>query len=1799
MKKIFFYFLFLTAFISCRNNANEVLLNYTSLGGVVPKETNFNFTFDEDLAPDSIVGIWQRTKYVEFSPDIKGEFKWISPKELVFSPVQKLSPATKYTAKITKNILKYVDNKKINIDDIDFQTENLSVETVKMYWTKNDKNQDIVKLAIAFSELIDIDDIDNNLILKYKGSKVKRTLDFTGKNTNLIFSLPDIQKSDDDLFYDLTLAKGILPVGGNLGTEEPFFEKVLLQSPYNLQITNVEAEHDGVQGKIKVLCSQKVQAKDVEKFIDLSPNIAYTIQHNEDGFDLLSNKFSLTEKYQFTLKKGMLGNIGGKLKSDFTKDVTFGNLEPEIKFEKDRSFYLSANGYKNVEAKIVNVKKVKVIISKVYENNLLTSRNNNEWFNTSENYYESYYDDYYYDDYYYYNYSDQVVQDIVFEKSYNTSDFEKIGENTLLKLDFTDKLKGYKGIYHIDIRSDDDRWLSDSRFVSISDIGMIVKNGETFMSVFTNSISTTNPLQNINLKVFGKNNQLAGEGTTDSEGYARITLINKDVPGFEPALVTAQINNDYNVLMLRDTKVNMNEFEVGGYRNTPNGLQTFIYPERDMYRPGETVNYACIVRNNQWDSPGNIPLKVEIRTPNGKLLSSYKKTLNNEGSFEAEFATSSSKLTGNYTINVFSSNDVFMGSKNIRIEEFMPDRIKVETTADKKIYQIGEKAKIKILAENLYGTPAANRNYEVDASFSRVRLSPKEFKQFNFEIKNKTENFAKIFKSGKTNNLGLVNEMLDIPNAYANMGKLQAVVYTTVFDETNRPVNTKNVLDISTQKDYFGIGVFDYYVATNKPVKIPLVAIDKTNKLSKGAKAKVQIIKHEYKNVLSKEGDYFKYNSQPYEKVVLEKEMILNSVQYLTYTPDLSGQYEVRIASVDNKKTYVSNVFYSYAWGSTSNSSFEVSNEGKIEMEFDKETYQVGDKAKVLFKTPFDGKILVTVERENVINHFYLQTKNRAAEYIFPTSEDYIPNAYITATLFKEHKQTEFPLTVAHGFKSMSVSSTDRKLKVEIKADKSTRSKSNNTITVKTEPNANLTIAVVDEGILQVSNFKTPNPFNYFYQNRALQVSSYDIYPYLFKEISASNAKAGDDGFDLTKRINPMLNNRVKLVSYWSGMLKADANGNATVNVDIPQFSGSLRVMVVAHKGNAFGNAETKIQVADPLILSSSIPRFFSPGDTAIITTTLNNTTNSVSNAVTAIKCSGPLKVVSNPKLTNSIEAKGETRVEFKVYVQKEIGQAKITITSQALGETFTEETDISIRPASPLLKETGSGFIDAGKKKSFQLANENFIKSSVDYKVIISKNPMVEFAKDLDYLVQYPFGCSEQTVSSVFPQLYYSEIANALYKQDKNTKEINNNINAAITKLKMRQIFNGGILMWDEMSQENWWVTIYTAHFLIEAKKAGYNVDQAFIDKTLEYIKNRLKSKETVNYYYDRGTKKQIAPHEVAYGLYVLSLAGKPDKSLMNYYKSKTDLLTADCQYLLAAAFALSGDKQKAKEILPNAYKPMQSDKQMGQSFYSPIRDEALALNALLDIDPNNSAVGEMAMHVSKNLRNSKYINTQERIFSLLALGKIAKKTNQTKIEAIITSNGKKITTYNDGILTFSTKDIVEGKLDIQVNGMGKLYYFYETEGISKDGSFKQEDNYLKIRKTFFNRNGAQISTNSLKLNDLIVVRLTLSSAYDGTIDNIAISDILPACFEIENPNTDEIPGTEWINNQTSPDYRDIRDDRINLFDNYYGNNAFNYYYVVRVVSRGTYQMGPVAAEAMYNGEYHSYSGGGRIIVR
>lgn len=1792
MKPVFHLLIFLlglfcvSTFIGCNSKYDlEASKNFDS---EVEQQQNLEFSFNKDLVPDSLLNRWDSTAYLEIKPAVKGAFKWNSTNVLVFSPAEAFAPGTEYTAMLTQKLFKH-SRKKYSMDNgpLHFHTAPLRVNSAHLSWTKA-KNQEnvVVQLDLGFNYSVSLNEAVSRLKLSCGGNPVTVNSWNSGNGKSLSLQFTPVNDKDEITPLQINIAKGIPVVGSKYISQMDTSFSTGIPSRYTLAVTGVTAQHTGNEGIITVSTSQPIVANSLKKLITLDPSVQFDVTVNDAGFTVTSNEINVTQMYQLNIAANLEGVFGGKLKNNYSEQVSFGKLRPSISFINSKGMYISSAGYKNLSLNIINVPLVEVSVIKVYENNL-------EHFMRRGESYDYHYDEAEREGSSFQYFDTQDVGDTIFHKTYETGKLPRQNAAHILHLDFEDRIKSYNGVYVIQVASKEHNWIQQSKVLAVSDIGLIVKEEKDNIYVFANSIKKATPLSDVSVSFVSTTNQKLYTAITDAEGVAVFKDIDKQSPGFKVGLVSAKKGDEFNFVWLAKTKIGTSRFDVGGRKPNETGLIAMIYSDRNLYRPGETINVSAIVRDEQWKNEADVPVKMKLVMPNGKEFATARKILNEQGSCETSFNPPVTAMTGTYVVELYSGNDVLLNSYNISVEEFMPDRMRVTLKTDKEQYQPGDNITAEVLADNLYGTPAADRKYQCEFNLSKGTFTSEKYTDYSFAIANEFK-FNEETRQGKTNNKGGATEVFKLEREMANAGLLNGNISSTVFDENGRPVHRYAHFAIHTQPLYLGIKCSEQYVSSRLPVTMSLIALDKDGN-PQAAEARVVVIKKEWHTVIQKSGSSYRYVSQSEERIITQQKLNVSaSGTNYAITPHESGEYEIRVFA-PGSESYVSKVLYAYGWNDTQYTSFEVNNEGNIEIKTDKKQYNAGDNVSVLFTTPFEGRMLVTLEREHLVKHYYLNTKNKSASLSFKADEELLPNVYVTATLIRPMDGSDLPLTVAHGFKSVAIAEKNYELPVKITSVEKSRSHARQTISLKTSPGAYVTIAAVDEGILQVKNFNTPDPYGYFYQKVALSVNSYDIYPWLMPESKSTLSSTGGDGAENANlRLNPMFVNRVKNVAFWSGVRQADNSGNVKYDIDIPQFSGDIRVMAVAYKNKGMGSSEKHIKVADPVVISTGLPRFLSPGDEVMMPVNLSNTTGKSANATISVKTTGQLNIKGSEQ-TVQIPAHGEKRLLFDVTAQPSTGAATVTVSVKAFDETFVDKTDIGVRPPVSLQKITGSGMATQNSTTRIPVSS-NFIAGSASGKLVVSKSPLVQFTKNLDELVNYPYGCVEQTVSSAFPQLYYADLVKSMNAVTDKALNPMYNVQQAINKVQAMQLGNGGLSYWPTGGEESWWGSVYACHFLLEAKKAGYEVSEHTVDRLEEYMKFKLYKKELMTFFYNGKLKKEVAPEEIPYSMYVLAMAGQPQQATMNYYKAHKELLTLDGKYLLAAAYALSGQPSQAKEVMPPAFSGEVPDHCFGGSFYSYIRDEALSLNVLLDIDPHNTQVGTIARQLSTGLAKERYLNTQENAFSMLAMGKIARMAYQTTASAIVTAGGKMIGSTQGEPIAVNLKSLLGQELSVRVNGKGGYYYFWEVDGIPANGSYNEEDSYIRVRRTFFDRYGNEIG-NTFRQNDLVVVRVSVEAEYDATIDNVAITDMLPAGFEIENARLNEMPKFEWIKEQREPDYKDIRDDRINMFTSVTRKRK-DFYYMARAVSPGTYKLGPVQADAMYDGNYHSYSGGGTVKI-
>jgi uncharacterized protein YfaS (alpha-2-macroglobulin family) len=1783
--------LVLSHFIISCGPGNSVQVESFSPTGNIERLTNFVVEFSEELAPLDIQDKWLDDEFIEFTPRIQGKFKWASASTLVFSPDAQLEPIQDYSAKISDKVL-FGSKLSPDFDTYNFHTPDFDVTSVDFFWT-NIPHQNYrlsVKANIHFNYAVDPSNLKNYLAVEKEGKSFPDVNIISEDESDVVaINFGEIVQTEKEQDFVITVKKGLKSILDKKGLIEDRTYKSDLPSISKLAITGLSSGFDGNTGWIEVSTTQTIDLDKLENYVKTEPEKKLTFFVNDNQFRIETDLDNI-QTIDLIIKKGLPGLYGGELEFDYEQTVSMVNVNPSINFADKKGKYLMIGGEKNLRANAVNISEAEVEVSEIYKNNLLHFLN-------SHSYYYDY--DYYNPSYYTGNYGKTI-----YTKKIKLDESENWLQSFNLNLSEALNQK-YKGIYIVNVHSADSRWIQDSKMLAMTDLGIISKSSKNEMMIFINSIATAAPVSNAQVDIISTNNQTILSGKTNSEGIIRFDNVEENIKGYSPRLIVVEKDNDFNYIDLNETRIETSRYDVGGRTQYNENFNTFIYSARNLYRPGETINLSAIIRGDKMELVQEIPVLIKIITPTGKTLNEFKKDLNKEGSFEIEFQMPGYAQTGDYVAEVYTGSKQIIGAYKFSVEEFVPDKIRVTVTNDKKAAVPGEYIEIDVDAEFLFGAKAAELNYEADFILKHKTFVSKNYPNFNFSNSSiSNPDFENLLLNGNLDENGHAALKYQIPENVFGSGIITGLAYVSVFDLTGRTVTRGTSFDIYA-KDYFiGVNAPGYYFGTNEKLNFPIIAVNKNDQIINNFKAHAKLIRYEWQTVLKKNysGQYY-YASEQKPMVEWERDVDLSDkLKDFSFTVEKSGKYELRI-SKQGSNDYQKKTFYAYGWGSSTASSFEVDKEGRIEIVFDKNEYQPGEKAKILFTTPFSGKLLVTLERNEVLDYRYVNVENKSAEIEFTLNDNHMPNIYITATLFKKHTTENMtPFLVGHGFASMKVVKNKNKLPVTIIAPEKIKPRTTHEIMIKTEPQKDIyvTLAAVDEGILQIKGYQTPDPYNFMYAKRSLRVNSYDLYKLLLPEIvSGSSSPGGDDMLleQLEKRTNPIKVNRFKLLSFWSGIKKTDSDGVVKVQIKIPQFNGDVRLMVIVYAGPRFGFAEEHIKVAEDIILEPQIPRFLSLNDTLVALVTIINTTDKKADVTVSLKVEGSLKVTSAKQKSISVEQNSTGQVVFSISAN-ELGAGKIFFETSGIANV-KEEIEIGVKPVSPLVVETGAGTIKAGEEINVKIPT-NFLKGTQHTSITISKFPAIKFAKQLKYLVGYPHGCIEQTVSKLFPQLYFEDMAKLVAPDFYKTTNPVYYVKEGIRKIESMQMYDGSMAYWQGGTQSNWWGSVYAAHFLIEAQKAGFKVSKSVLDKLLSYISKRAKSHDTYDYvsYVATGrTLRKIARKEILYSLYVIALAGKGDISTMNYYKARPHILASDTRYLLAGSFALMDKWNAYYEIVPNSYKPIYPEHQSGGNFDSEVRANAIILNVLLEVEPSSAQIPYILKYLAQ--KTESMYSTQERAFAFLALGKAAKQTSDSNVDVNIKSDGKSVGKFAGKDLTVKNDLLNSSSVTLNAGGSGEVYYFWNSEGIKINEKVKEEDSYMNVRRIYYNyKTGSEIRNNKFNQGDLIVCKISLTG-FERSAENIVISDLIPAGFEIENPRLNA--STELLWKPKFPmniEYMDIRDDRLNLFTKLERRTTMEFYYLLRVVNQGIYQLPVISAEAMYNREFHSYNGAGKVTV-
>ncbi|NOY77840.1 MAG: hypothetical protein GXO76_08225 [Calditrichaeota bacterium] len=1766
------------------NQGETVSVLRFSPQGSVERTTNFTVTFSKNIISESEVNKAVPQEAIYFEPNLPGKCRWIASNKLRFYPDIQLAPATSYTAIVSEKPIASHGFRLVGKRRFFFHTEPIRVVNASLVVKYLPGVRQSVNLVgtIEFNYKVDPQKAQKYIrITSGKGKKIPFRITTTSPDRVISLIVPNVPRGKKQKSIQLKVLPGLVCVGGGSGLAKTFQKPITLPGKTRLRVERVvPIRESNTQGRIRITFNIPVQLDSSQQFVSIRPAVKYRILC-EGNSSLILGNFTSDTSYVLTLRKGLRAIDGSTLPQDFSTTVQFKTItiRPQLDWV-GKGYYLPLGGSLNLGVSTINVRKLAIDVQKVFDNNLVYLLN-------SVNNLSDIYD---------YGWFDLKALGKEIEHFEKVVRYEK-NQEVVTPISVKKYLpEGKPGIYRIIARQSSHRWNRVARWVLVTNLGILAKKASNDLYVWVNSLSDLNPVADARVTVLSRNNQIIATQTTNSEGIAVFKNFTALSEGFTPYLITVKSGEDFSFLDLKNRQLSTSDFDVGGTRMLQNGYSAFVYPERDIYRPGETVHLATIVREKEIRVPTPFPVRLRILGPDEKIVNEQQKMLNEEGAAEFQATIARYLKTGKYTALILIGEKDEIGRTTFNVEDFIPDRMKVRLTTDRDAYQTGSEMKITVDAVTLFGPPASNRRVRAKIALENADFSPKQWRGFTFRDERKSfpgDYFD--FDEKRLDKNGRYVYRYHIPGNLNPPSGLRGILSATVLEPGGRGVTAYKSVLIHPADVYIGLRkVEPGYAKINSGTKMEFVVVSPDGKAIAKRPVRVEFYRIYWHSILKRVNGKYHYVSEKAESLVKKFSLVsAEKPQVFEVTPADYGKYRVVVR--DSKSRVSTSVtFYASGWGYAP---WAMDHPEKIEIGLDKKAYLPGDVARVQVRAPFAGRLLLTVERDGILFQKTYTLKGNTATINLPVKTSFEPNVYVSAHVIRSSLLLERNMPArAFGIAPLFVDTRAKRLAVRLTVPEKMHSKRKLTVKFHVLHTQNrptyVTIAAVDEGICQLTDFQPPDPMNYFYGKKRLEVKSFDMYSVILPEIKSQSSPGGGMVEAARKRqISPVGVTRVKPVAFWSGLIKTDRDGRGQVTFNIPRFNGSLRVMAVAFSENKFGSQKKNVRIRDAIVLTPTFPRFVASTDSFVVPVNVFNGTEEDGAFRIELSAKGPVKVVGSKRREMHL-AKGEEKaVYFDLKAKKTIGRIELYLQAQGNGAKTDRTVQIPLRPPVPFVTRSGSGTVTQDKPGEFRFPAD-YLPGTQSFSLTLSSFPAVQFGRSLQYLLHYPYGCVEQVTSTVFPLLYFSDLARVVEPALFRTNSADYYVNQGIARLEAMQLGNGKFSYWPGGDYVNPWGSIYASHFLIEAKKKGYDVSSRSYRLLLKALKGFARS------YTNEGRANY---ERSAYACYVLARAHQPDRATMLYLKNNLlPELPLYSRYQLAGAFGLTGDVQTALSLLPKKFTlPTGKTRESGGNLNSPIRAQAIILTVLAEIDPSNPAIPILVKELAKEAgKNGYWPSTQDNAFALIAIAKALKQNSRSAFTGHVQINGKQMATFDSKGGHFSSKEWDGRSVRIQIKGTGKCYYYWQAQGISSRLNIPEEDNDLIARRRYLTDKGNPLVYNTIRQGDLIVAEITIK-APDESLKNVAVVDMLPAGFEIENTRLQSREGIPWIGKQNyHPAYVDVRDDRLIFYGNFHAGKLYKFYYSLRAVTAGKFILPPIHAEAMYDPQKSSVASSGSVRI-
>lgn len=1396
--------------------------------------------------------------------------------------------------------------------------------------------------------------------------------------------------------------------------------------------------------------------------------------------------------------------------------------------------------------------------------------------NTSQTNSEDEYNDYYYEEDYYY------------EGDYTETDTQ---DDDLKEEEYWDNLTYRYRDYNYNWREREnpchDAYYNEDRIVSqnllASNLGVIAKQGTNNSYYFAvTDIITTNPEAKAKVTLYNFQQQEIASNFTDNEGL--VTIDAEKHAAF--AIVNKGQNTTY-VKLADGNSLSLSKFDVSGSK-LQRGIKGYIYGERGVWRPGDTLHITFMLNDATNPLPKRHPVKLEITDPNGKLV--YKNitadNLNNFYKFTVPTATEDQ--TGNYNAKIAVGGAVF--HKSLKIETIKPNRLKIKIDFENDILTSNSPLQGTLDVKWLHGAIGKNLKAEIKAKFSMSYSGFKNYKDYTFTDPTRqfsTEEINVFQGQVDENGFATINNTLEVgknapgmlnvqflARAFENGGDFSMDAFTKQYAPYESFVGLR-----SPKGNAYG----SFFTDENQTFDVAVV--DKDGKPVKRNKLKVKVYKIEWRWWWNSSYDNLSsYVSSTYHKPYLNTTINTDAngkgTLKLNIPDEERGRYLIRIEDpVSGHATGRTAYFYKNWWSKSGSADKEAAK--MLIFSADKEKYNVGETAKITFNSGSEGRALISIENgTEVIDYKWVKTKQGETVVNIPVTSDMAPNVFINISLLQPHAITANDLPIRlYGVIPMMVENPSTKLEPQIKMPDVLRPEQEFEVSVseKNKKAITYTVAVVEEGLLDLTRFKTPNAWSEFYKREALGVKTWDVYDDVIGAYSGSIDQVfaiGGDGSAAGGKNKKA--NRFKPVVTYLGPFTLKAGQTKTHTIKLPNYIGAVRTMVIAGNSEteAYGSTEKSVEVKKPLMVLASLPRKLSPGEKVTLPVTVFAMENKVKNVKISLKLSNGISIVGEQTKNLSFVKPDEQMTYFELDVSKAKGINTVEVIATGNGEKSTYKVELDVVNPNPITSKPIDKTIESKSTQTVEFSTFG-VAGTNSATVEFSTMPPMDFSRRLQYLIQYPHGCLEQTTSSVFPQLFLSDIFDLTYNKK---QDIQSNIEKGIKRLGHFQQPNGGMSYWLGESTANDWGTSYAGHFMIEAEKKGFVLPLTFKSNWLKYQKQAARDWRP-SY---RSYNSDLAQ---AYRLYTLALAGSPDLAAMNRLKEFSEI-SNEAKWRLSAAYALAGQKEASDQISKSANINFTAPRYNYYTYGSVDRNRAMALETM--VLTKDSKQREIAEYIAKELSGTNWMSTQTTAYSLLAMAKMVNANGGKAMDISYAVNGRTETIASKNAIAQRELAVIDGNntMSFTNNKDNVIFIRILNSGKLPLGEELAEQRGLSVSVQYKDLKGNTIDVSKLQQGQDFVATVSVSNLKSENVNDIALTQIFPSGWEIVNTRF-----TAFGSSTTSDArYTDIRDDRVNFyFDlNKKGQSDTKTFNIMLNASYlGTYYLPGVQAEAMYDNDY------------